>query len=266
MPEDKARERLLKLEDKLEICENNLQSWTDSLEELAEIQDAFRVVEKTNLDKATILDVGTDCVKPLYIALKLKPYKIIGIDENLLPFASDIKLKSKLLTETKIRFYDCSLFNDQISQQILKREKIDKFGFVLVSKTLHHLRTAKCIAKERDKKHKCSEDEKDCIYGFEEKVIFPRLLDLGERVVIYECYAPDEKDEDKIRGRGGYFTAKEWKRIFEYLTGRYKVRFVTPQQFILNKQTLSNLDPILRQIDTFCFYVEAQAHQTIVNS
>jgi hypothetical protein len=35
--EDRARERLLKLEDELEIYKNNLLAWTDSLEELAEI-------------------------------------------------------------------------------------------------------------------------------------------------------------------------------------------------------------------------------------
>jgi hypothetical protein len=254
--EDRARERLLKLEDELEICKSNLQSWTDSLEELAEIQDAFGTDGQINLDKATVLDIGTDCVKPLYIALKFKPYKIIGIDEGLLPFASDIKLKSKLLTETKIRFYDCSLFNDQTYQQILRREKVNKFDFVLVSKTLHHLRTAKCVAKERDRNHKCTEHEKECIYGFEEKVIFPRLLELGCRVLIYECYAPDEEDDDKIRGRGGYFTVKEWKRMFRYLAEKRKVHFIRPQQFILNKQTLSNLDPTLRKVDTLCFYVE----------
>ena len=256
MHEDRARERLLKLEDELEICKNNLRSWTDSLEELAEIQDAFGTDEKINLDKATILDIGTDCVKPLYIALKFKPDKIIGIDECLLPFASDIKLKSKLLTETKIRFYDCSLFNDQTFQQILRREKVNKFDLVFVSKALHHLRTAKCVARKRGEKHKCTEDEKDCIYGFEEKVIFPRLLELGERVLIYECFAPDEEDDDKIRGRGGYFTAKEWKRMFKYLAGKYKVHFIRPQQFILSKQMLSNLDPTLRQVDTVCFYFE----------
>ena len=100
------------------------------------------------------------------------------------------------------------------------------------------------------------EDEKDCIYGFEEKVIFPRLLELGERVLIYECFAPDEEDDDKIRGRGGYFTAKEWRRMFKYLAGKYEVHFIRPRQFILNKQMLSNLDPTLRQVDTLCFYVE----------
>lgn len=42
--------------------------WTDTLEELVEIVDAFEV---DKLQGKTILDVGTDGVKPLYIALKL---------------------------------------------------------------------------------------------------------------------------------------------------------------------------------------------------
>src|SRR4030042_1933934 len=144
-------ERLLDCKRKIEDLENDLGIWTDALEEFPEIEKAFEINDKTELSGKTILDVGTDAIKPLLIALKLKPSKIIGIDEKLRPFTSDIKQKSKLLTKTKIKLYTCSLFKKETFDRILKREKIEgKFDFILVSKTLHHLRTEKCV-----KKHKC---------------------------------------------------------------------------------------------------------------
>jgi len=254
-------ERLLGCEEELENLKDDLQTWTDSLEELSEIEDAFKT-DGNELDGKTILDIGTDCVKPLYIALKFKPDKIIGISEDLsvYSFESDLKQKSKLLTKTKIGLHNCSLFNDEKLDRIIEKEKISnrRFDFVLVSKTLHHLRTAKCVAKERDEEHKCLEDEKCCIYGFEEQVIFEKLLGLGKRVIIYEIFDPSDTDNDKIRGRGGYFTTKEWKNIFEYLSGKHRVEFIRPQRFHLNKETVNKVDSILRQVDCVCFYVEEQ--------
>jgi hypothetical protein len=245
-------------EKELEKRKDDLRTWTDSLEELSEIEDAFG---KGNLDGKTILDIGTDCVKPLYIALKFKPHKIIGIDEELsYSYASDLEQKSKLFSNTEIRFYDCSIFDNETLNRILRKEKMEKSDFVLVSKTLHHLRTAECVAKERDEEHECLEDEGCCIYGFEEQVIFEKLLGLGKRVIIYEFFDPSDTDDDKIRGRGGYFTTKEWKRIFKYLSGRYKVEFIRPKQFNLNKETLNNVDSTLRQVDYLCFYVEERSH------
>jgi hypothetical protein len=241
-----------------------LRTWTDSLEELSEIEDAFEPDERNKLHGKTILDIGTDCVKPLYIALKFEPDKIVGISEDLsvYSFASDLERKSKLFTKTKITLYNCSLFDNETLDRIIEKERISnrkfanrEFDFVLVSKTLHHLRTARCVAKERDEEHKCLEDEKCCIYGFEEQVIFEKLLGLGKRVIIYEFFEPSDTDNDKIRGRGGYFTTKEWRRIFEYLSDeKYKVKFIRPQQFPLNR-----VDSILRQVDCICFCVENNA-------
>jgi hypothetical protein len=252
-------ERLLECEKELEIRKEDLDTWTHSLEELSEIKDAFTTDGKINhLDKKTILDIGTDCVKPLYIALKFKPDKIIGINEELfISFASDLEQKSKLLiAPTTIRLYDCSLFNKETLDKILEEEGIERFDFVLVSKTLHHLRTGKCVAKERDEEHKCQEDEECCIYEFEEQKIFARLLEMGKRVIVYEAFVPQEKDNDKVRGRGAHFTTKELKKTFETLLERYRVEFVRPRQFHLNKKTLNKVDSILRQVDCICFYVE----------
>jgi len=238
---------------------NDLQTWTDSLEELSEIEDAFITDVKSKLDGKTILDVGTDCVKPLYIALKFKPKKIIGINEELsYSYASDIEQKSKLFSDTKIRLYNCSFFDNETFRKIREKEEIDSFDFILVSKTLHHLRTGKCTMKERDEKHEHQKDEteKCCVYGFEEQKIFEKLLRLGKRVIVYETFFPQGEDDDKIRGRGGYFTTTEWGRIFEYLSGKYKVEFVRPERFQLNKETLNRIDSILRQVDCVCFYVE----------
>lgn len=46
--------------------------WTNPLEELGDMVDAFEI---EGLKGKTVLDVGTDCVKPLYIALKYEPKK-----------------------------------------------------------------------------------------------------------------------------------------------------------------------------------------------
>ena len=249
-----------RLQKDLENYKNDLQTWTDSLKELSEIEDAFEPDEKNKLDGKTILDVGTDCVKPLYVALKFNPKKIVGINEELsYSYTSDIEQKSKLFAETKIRFYNCSFFDKETLDRIIKREGIlnKSFDFVLVSKTLHHFRTAKCVAKERDEEHECLKTEECCIYGFEEKVIFEELLGLGKRVIIYEFFNPNDPDNDKIRGRGGYFIKEEWQRIFDYFRKRnYNVKFIRPEGFLLDKEKPNKVDSTLRKVDTICFYVE----------
>lgn len=247
-----------RLQKHLENDENDLQTWTDSLEELSEIEDAFEPDEKNRLRGKTILDIGTDCVKPLYIALKFEPDKIVGINEDLsYSYTSDIEQKSKLFAETEIRFYDCSFFDNETFNRILRKEKrkeeIKKFDFVLVSKTLHHLRTKKCV-----KKHKCREDEKCCKYGFDAEEIFEKLLNLGKRVIVYETFFPQEEDLDKVRGRGEYFTTKEWTDMFKALSGKYDVKFIRPEGFLLDKEKPNKVDSTVRKVDTICFYVEKQ--------
>jgi hypothetical protein len=220
--------------------------------------------EKPELHGKTILDVGTDAVKPLYIALKFKPKKIIGISDCFPPFVSHIELKSKIFRDSELRLFTCSLFNKVTLRIIQEMEGIDKFNFVLVSKTLHHLRTGTCIAKNRFKDHKCerNETESDCIYKFETRKIFDRLLELGIRVIIYESFDPNAKDDDKVRGRGAYFTRKELTDVFRHLSNGYSVQFVRPEKFPLTQETIDRIEPMLREVDDFCFYVEKQDERT----
>ena len=232
------------------------ETWTDPLDELAEIVDALEV---HNPQGKTVLDLGTDCVKPLYLALKYEPAKIIGINEDysLFPFASDIAEKSKLLTKTEIHFYTCSFFDDINLKKTLNKEKIeDKFNIILISKTLHHLRTGKCIASKRGSKHRCREDEKCCIYEFKEEEIFKRFFQYGEKVIVYEWFVPHDKDDDKVRGRGGYFTIKEWNRILKHLSKNYRVELFKPLRCHLTQNELGKVKEKLRQVDYICFCIE----------
>jgi len=235
--------------------EDGWQIWTDPLEELPEIEDAFGITSENKLHGKTVLDVGTDCVKPLYIALKFEPDKIIGVSEDfsLYPFSSELEQKSRLLTRTEIHFYGCSLFDDENLRKIMRKEKEEKFDFVLVSKTLHHLRTGECRLK-----HKHRDDEKCCIYKFEEHEVFERLFQYGKRVIIFEAFYPQDKDDDKVRGRGGYFTTKEWERIFYYLLRNHRVEFIKPIRCHLEKKELKKVIAKLRQVDYICFYVETK--------
>jgi predicted RNA methylase len=252
--------RLLECLEELDDLKVDLDIWTDSLEELSDIVGAFKVDKKNNIQEKTVLDVGTDCVKPLYIALKFEPQKIIGINEDLssYSFASDIEQKSKLLTKTEIKLYDCSCFDKENLDKILAREKQTTSDFILLSKTLHHLRTGECIAKERDQNHKCSPDEESCIYEFKEQKIFNMLLQLGKRVIVYEWFDASEEDDDKVRGRGGYFTTEEWRQIFRHLSENYRVEFIKPLKYRLTKSKLKKIESKLRQVDRICFYVEAK--------
>jgi hypothetical protein len=255
-------ERLLKLLDEVDNLNDDLETWTDALEELSEIKEAFETNGSYDLSQKTILDVGTDAVKPLYIALKYSPRKIVGINEWSRPFVSTIEMKSKILSPTRIRLYDCSLFNKEMLNKILAKEAIKEFNFVLVSKTLHHLRTGECIAHKRNKKHNCKEiewqgeTEKECIYGFKAQEIFDLLLGLGKRVIIFESFDPNEPDNDKVRGRGAYFTRNELTEMLESLSKGYRVRFVRPAKFYVTKQTLRKVATILKKVDDICFYVE----------
>jgi len=154
--------------------------------------------------------------------------------------------------------YDCSFFDEETLEKILKKEKEDKFDFVLINKTLHHLRSGECVAKERNQKHKCREDEECCIYKFEEQEIFKGLLELGKRVIVYECFLPHDKDDDKIRGRGGHFTIKEWRRIFHHLSKNYRVEIIEPLRYHLTKKNWKRVIAKLRQVDCICFYAETK--------
>ena len=242
-----------------ESCDDSPDPWIDSIDELSEIEEAFGT---DKLNGKTILDIGTYGIKPLYIALKFKPHKIIGINEGLPDSYAPIEQKSKLFVDTEIKFYDCSFFNNVKLNEILANEignkENPKFDFVLVSKTLHHLRSGACIAERRDPGLCCKEDEKCCIYEFNEKIIFERLLCLGKRVIVYEAFYPGSKDEDKERGRGGYFTTNEWKQVFRFLvkSENYRVELIQPSRFNLDSEGLKKMDKILREIDTLCFYVE----------
>jgi len=249
-------QRLLECEKNLEECNNESKSWVDSLRELSVIKNAFVTQEGDRLEGKTILDIGTDCVKPLYIALKFEPDKIIGINEGLLSIGSDIETQSKLLTKTKLSFYDCSFFDEVSFRKILEKEGIDEFDFILLSKTVHHLRTGKCVNEEHKKNGKCPEDEKCCKYAFEPEMLFEKLLRFGKRIIIYEFFDPNDTDDDKIRGRGGYFTTRELKEALVYLSEKYRIRFIRPQEFSLDKTRLNDVDLMLREVDTICFYVE----------
>jgi hypothetical protein len=269
---EKLTERLLKLMDERDYLKDDLDTWTDALEELSEIEDAFKMNDKANekpeLHGKTILDVGTDAVKPLYIALKFKPKKIIGINDCFPPFVSNIELKSKIFRDTELRLFTCSLFNKVTLRIIQEMGEIDKFDFVLVSKTLHHLRTGTCIAKKRDEDHNCEknetqrETESDCIYEFETRKIFDRLLELGTRVIIYESFDPNAKDDDKVRGRGAYFTREELTDVFSHLSNGYSVQFIRPEKFLLTQETVDKVEPMLREVDDICFYVEKREKRT----
>lgn len=205
----------------------------------------------------TILDIGTDCVKPLYLAMKYDPDKIIGINEDYTNYTpAEIELKSKLFMNTEIRFYECSFFNDAKLEEILLREKVDRFDYVILSKTLHHLRSGECIAKERDPKHCCQEDEESCINRFKEKEIFESLLRYGKRIIVYEGFYPGENDSDKYRGRGGYLTTEEWIKTFSHIVDNYRVKLIQPSRLHLDEKELKDMDTILRKVDTLCFYVE----------
>lgn len=243
-----------------ESCAGDISPWIESIDELSEIKEAFGTDE---LCGKTILDIGTYGIKPLYIALKYKPKKIIGINDGFPDSdAALIEQKSKLFLETEIKFYDCSFFNDVKLNEILAKEilnkKSPKFDFVLVSKTLHHLRSGACIAEKRDPGHRCKEDEKCCIYKFNEQEIFERLLCLGKRVIVYEWFNPGTPDADKVRGSGEHFTTNEWKQIFGFLerSEKYRVELIQPSRLCFDSDGLKKMDTILRQVAVLCFYVE----------
>ena len=257
-----------RFQEKLEFNEDDLHTWTESLDELSEIEQAFEdKLHGNKLRGKTMLDIGTYGVKPLYIALKYEPKRIIGINEEFRSYTADIKTKSKLFVKTEIKFYPCNFFNYVKLEKILTSEKQKRSDFVLLSNTLHHLRTGECIAKERDQenedscterkqKHTCQDDEKSCIYRFEEQKIFQRLLKLGKRVIVYEWFDASKEDDDKVRGRGGYFTIKEWKKILRRLAEKYNVELIQPIRCSIDKEKLENVAMKLRQTDCICFYVE----------
>ena len=77
-------------------------------------------------------------------------------------------------------------------------------------------------------------------------------------MIVYEAFYPETEDADKDRGRGGHFTTNEWKQIFKFLekSKKYRVELIQPSRLHLDEKGLKEIDTILRQVDTLCFYVE----------
>jgi len=264
---EKEEKEECKKETENETIGGDWDTWTDPLETLSEIEDCFELDGNGKLHGKTILDVGTDCVKPLYIALKYEPDKIVGINEDFFnyPFEPALKQKSGFFTKTEIQFYECSLFEDERLKILGIYRKKKRFHFVLLSKTLHHLRSGKqCVADKRDKNHQCLDSQKHCINEFKAKEIFDRLFRLGKRVIVYECFSPQEEDDDKVRGRGGTFTIKEWRQIFTYLLKNYTIRFIRPTKYRPESKNLEKelekIEAKLREVDCICFYAEKIEH------
>lgn len=71
-------------------------------------------------------------------------------------------------------------------------------------------------------------------------------------------FDPNEEDDDKVRGRGGYFTVKEWEQMLKHLSKKYKVEFVRPLKCILHpdEKEFDEIIAKLRQVDCICFFVE----------
>ena len=228
--------------------------WTDPLEELGDMIDVFKV---NKLRNKTVLDVGTNGVKPLYIALKYKPHKIIGITLEKYRFTSAIAEDSRFLVETEMHFHTGNFLNNIDLARIKEKENIeDTFDFILISKTLHHLRTGECVAKIRRCNHTCiRQDEKFCVYKFEEKEIFERFFKYGKKVIVYEYFEPDKKDPDKSRGKGGHFTIPELRRILTHLSSNYKVELFKPLRRHLVENEMEEVMRELKNGSAICFSV-----------
>ncbi len=236
---------------------DELNDWTESLVELATIEKALELDAENTLHGKTILDIGTNCIKSLYIALNYEPKKIVGLSDELPNRASDIEQRSRLLLTTELRFYDCNFFDEITLEKILTKEGIKKgeFTIVLVSKTLHHMRFGKrCVTSKRNKRHKCDDSEKECIYSFEAQEVFEKLLEYGKTVVVYEGFWPDEDDNDKSRG-SGYFTRRELEETFDQISKKFKVELIAPIKHPVGKTC--DIGKELRKVDFVCFSVKA---------
>lgn len=77
-------------------------------------------------------------------------------------------------------------------------------------------------------------------------------------MIVYEYFFPHEKDDDKVRGRGEYFTTEEWKQIFRHLSENHRVEFIEPLRCHLDKKDVEKMIAKLRQVDYVCFYVESE--------
>ena len=107
-----------------------------------------------------------------------------------------------------------------------------------------------------DAMHACMEDEKCCIYKFEEKYIFDRFFQYGKRVIVYEYFVPDKKDPDKERGKGGHFTIEELRRLLTHLSRNYKVELFKPLRRHLVENEMEEVMRELKNGDAICFSVE----------
>jgi hypothetical protein len=75
-------------------------------------------------------------------------------------------------------------------------------------------------------------------------------------VIVYEWYDPPEKDDDKIRGRGGYFTTIEWHRMLKHLSRTYSIELFRPLRCHLTENKWKKVKAKLIEVDEICFCVK----------
>jgi len=110
---------------------------------------------------------------------------------------------------------NCKEIEDRIT------DKRKAFDLIFLSKILHHIRGGRCIlhntyAETNDRNHDCDKKSKDCILKFRIEVI-EKILQYGEKMLVWEQYDPYTKDNDKETAVGGHLSTNEWKDLLQKL-------------------------------------------------
>jgi len=143
----------------------------------------------------------------------------------------------RLLPNTAVWQHDGDVFEDRSLDELLHFNQGHRYDFAYIDKMLHHLRTSDCMF-SGDKGHQCRGDE--CMGRFIPKVVFDRLFEYADTVVISESYYLGE-DTDKDSARGGMLDVGEVTQALRWLDARCRLRIFRPTEGAYDKRAAERI-------------------------
>lgn len=223
--------------------ENKLDPWADTMEKLIKWQ---AILNGDSIKRICNIG-GWGYLSTLYCMIKTVDCAVVisqeisedifKIRDEIYPYFrgnSNTRKKNILhLIEADARYKEGlkDILTERLS--ITEKELKKYFNLLIISKTLHHLRSGKCQVHRKSPNKKginveCIKDPDSCVFEFKTDVLY-NLVSYGEKTLIWELIEPNFVDTDKEDGVGGHLTRREfWEILRDLDTKGYIIEFFFP--------------------------------------
>ncbi|MHA1380933.1 MAG: hypothetical protein ACTSRG_21410 [Candidatus Helarchaeota archaeon] len=200
--------------------------WEIEFDKINEWQPSFEKIRKDLKEINRICEIGGDWKSVFLLSQHLKLTRITNVNKIFIDDGNIIQYEN-LVKKSQFDFIkQDARFINGLKTKLKEKEVEIPFDLLIISKTLHHLRTGKCIIQEEKKKWHFKKHMK--IFEFEpEKII--KLFKLAKFTLIWEHIEPNESDHD-IEDNGGNFTREEFKNFIKNLkVNNFTIDLISPE-------------------------------------